>query len=124
MSAKNLVSKIIYALKRQFPTELTFINSNPGEMNWDTQKQDSTEQRIVVKKAILMPTNLTRVAPVQYSYLEIGESVVLVDKKDLRSLVPSDQTIVLYDNKRWHPREILNLHDAAYQMIIREVEDE
>jgi hypothetical protein len=125
----KFISKVVYDLKRQFPTEVVFKKFGPTSVDTSTGKVVRSSTDVTIKRGILLPRNLSletggRTGSLAYGGgLDITESRLILDKRDIPSTLKVEKKDKIYvGGKDWEIADIEKYADKALLLIIKELD--
>lgn len=104
MKRTRYIRNAIYQLKRAYGFQVTLCRSVSERINFETGIEQNVTQFKIIKRAIMLPSELTtdgnvyRSATIKYKH---NEREMLIDYKDIKIIGVELGDIVLFDSKSW-----------------------
>ena len=126
MSQGNFIRKVIYRFTRRYPASIDFYTRATFSTDYETGAITKTLTKTTAKCALLTTKGALQQLDLGTSYkggyFDSHTRIVLVKASSLGSYVPDAQDWLVISGKRYEIKEIQNLFDVGFILIIRHVE--
>ena len=119
--ATRFIQSVIYRLKRQYGFQLTLYKILNVDKDLDTGEQRDNVKLLTIRRAVLLPSSLTRKFIYDPAYLKSNKNFttggtfdpnnreILLDYRDVGEFDIEIDDYVIYDRKRWQVVEVIEL---------------